>query len=191
MKITKIIKKRSHYLSVVLVAILLIIGMFFLRKFYFTPSTQPADELIDKQTVTNQQKTEVERFVTKYLQSIKDGDVYHSFNNALSEDGWQNLIDQCETIEVNKIKSYVRLLEEGRLQELWRQCAFFDQFNFEVKSVEPITDDRFVVKVLFTDLSGQVIGLSQYPEWVDGRPIEVRKEIFGEYRTDEWNFFRF
>ena len=180
---------RKLQILLIILAVLLIAGFVFVWQFYFAEPEGPNKPVNTQKETIAQQKAEVRQFINKYLQSIKDGDVYYSFNNALSEKGWQDLIDQCETIEANKNKGYIRLLQEGRLQKLWRQCAFSDQFNFKIKSIKSIGDNRFIVNVLITDLDGRVVGLDQHPDWANGRPIEVRKEIFGEYRTDEWDFF--
>ncbi len=139
----------------------------------------------------NEQEVKVflENYFAKIKESSREG-VYWAFNNALSDEGWGDFIAKCETIQANKNKGPVRLLQEGRLQALWKQCVFSDQFNFEVKSVKRLDNTRFEAKVLIADLNDKVFGLDQHPDWADGRPIIVEYKVWGEYKTDEWDFFK-
>ncbi len=179
---------------IILVVILGVGGGFLITKKFNQPVANQNPNTNTKKEEPKGNEEEVKTFLTRYFTKIKEDareGVYWAFNSALSEEGWEDLIVQCETIEANKSKGYVRLLQEGRLQKLWEQCVYSDKFNFEIKEVKRLDANKFEVKVLITDLQGKVIGLEKHPDWADGRPIIVEYKIWGEYKTDEWNFFKF
>lgn len=188
-------KSVKIWLIIIIAAVILgsAIGFFISRKYQPPAVNQNQNTNVIKEEPKGNE-AEVKIFLEKYFAKIKESareGVYWAFNSALSDEGWQDFVAKCETVEANKDKGYVRLLQEGRLQALWKQCAFSDKFNFEIKEVKRLDNTKFEAKVLITDLSGKVYGISQHPDWADGRPIIVEYKIWGEYKTDEWRFLSF
>lgn len=189
-------KQATIWLVIIILAVILGVGGGFLITRKFNQPVANQNQNANTNNIIQELKgneEQVKDFLTKYFNKIKESPgegVYWAFNNALSDEGWQDFIAQCETIEANKNKGYVRLLQEGRLQKLWEQCAYSDKFNFEIKEIKRLDNAKFESKVLITDLNGKVYGVDKHPDWADGRPIVVEYKIWGEYKTDEWNFFR-
>ena len=142
------------------------------------PVDQNANVAADKGSEEGAKKL-VNDFFAKMKEGSREG-VYQAFNSFLSDRGWDDFISQCETIPANKNKGHIRLLQEGRLQELWSECAWPGRFDYEIKSIKRLNETEFEVEILLTDSAGQPYDFNR---------LTVKYQPWGEYQSDEWDFF--